>query len=136
LLLKERITVNKEGKTVSKSTFVYNKEGYVTKSEDFNGDGKLVQTFIYEYDHYHNLLKTIVYNPQNIQTSKTTFTYASSNGPVVEKVVFTKSSSGLERFTTIRYSNADANKNWLQSIQTRIADNATMNVREIEYYPD
>lgn len=135
--LKERITTDEDGKVLSSSLISNNNRGYIIKSEDFGPDGKLSQTLLYNRDDYDNLIGFLGYNSSNIQTSKTIYTYASGNGPLLEQNIYLPQyGSNLQFFESTKYSNSDQNKNWLQSIKKQSGEPPFLTIRQIEYYPD
>lgn len=135
-LLKERVTLDQEGKVLSSARMTNNKKGYKIKEEDFGKDGKSSQAIMYTYDDYDNLIEMMFYNSTNVQTSKITYTYATNNGALLERAFYDSAFGSLQWVKSTKFTKPDQYKNWLQSIETRDGDSPFLKIREIEYYPN
>ncbi|MBE5322037.1 hypothetical protein IM793_22975 [Pedobacter sp. MR2016-19] len=134
--LLERLTTDRQGKTLSSAKIISSKPGQSTREDDFNADGTLIQSILRTCDAYGNLTEISFLDPKGKQTGKMSYTYLSNNGPLIEYVIYDMHMGSLQRFKTIKFSKPDQKNNWLESIETRETELPFLKIRELEYYPD
>ena len=118
------------GNCDEKTTYSYDKKGYLVQEEKYNKDG-LFSKSIYKNDQNGNPLEKLTYDAQGNLVRKVTSKY-DSVGNEIENISYKEDGSVNEKRTyQLEY---DKQKNWVKKTEQVNGETTQIIVQEFEYY--